>query len=260
MRRTSGFTLIELLVVVSIIALLIALLLPALKKARQAAQLAVCASNERQLVLAATTYTQDDGGLYPKTDGSWLHRPKKGKNNAQGIGLLFTGGYLVLGHNTAAEVAFCPSSKPAWNWCSPDHLYKELTTDLDGNADAYCTYVGKFCTFVGYNSATRPHQADLFVAGRGGPKHDASYISPILVADYVYNGDNPAGPATGNFKGSTQAHNALGVNGGFQDGSARFIRFENVYPAGPNKSWTPPYGDTAPYTSFWYWAQKEFGH
>lgn len=54
-----GFTLIELLVVISIIALLIAILLPALGEARLAAQAAACKSNQKQLIVAKTTFAAD---------------------------------------------------------------------------------------------------------------------------------------------------------------------------------------------------------
>jgi prepilin-type N-terminal cleavage/methylation domain-containing protein len=47
-----GFTLIELLIVVAIIALLAALLLPALGRAKDAARLVRCKSNEHQLGVA----------------------------------------------------------------------------------------------------------------------------------------------------------------------------------------------------------------
>ncbi len=72
--RRSGFTLIELLVVISIIAILIALLLPALAAAREAANVTLCASNERQIVLGLQYYAQDYNDLLPfdgADGGNW---------------------------------------------------------------------------------------------------------------------------------------------------------------------------------------------
>jgi prepilin-type N-terminal cleavage/methylation domain-containing protein/prepilin-type processing-associated H-X9-DG protein len=54
-----GFTLIELLVVVAIIAILAALILPTVSRAKSAAQIARCKSNEHQMGLALSVYHGD---------------------------------------------------------------------------------------------------------------------------------------------------------------------------------------------------------
>jgi prepilin-type N-terminal cleavage/methylation domain-containing protein/prepilin-type processing-associated H-X9-DG protein len=64
MKRKHAFTLIELLVVISIISLLIAILLPALAKARKSVQTVTCATNLRQLGIAASAYLVDFNNVY----------------------------------------------------------------------------------------------------------------------------------------------------------------------------------------------------
>ena len=64
-RGALGFTLIELLVVISIIAILISILLPALAKARELANRAVCMANIRGIIQSMVTYAQSNNGTFP---------------------------------------------------------------------------------------------------------------------------------------------------------------------------------------------------
>lgn len=58
--RSKGFTLIELLVVIAVIAVLMAILMPALQRAREQGQRAVCMSTLKQLNLCWIMYADDN--------------------------------------------------------------------------------------------------------------------------------------------------------------------------------------------------------
>ncbi len=66
MQRKPGFTLIELLVVIAIIAILAAILFPVFQGVRENARRTACVSNEKQMGLAMTQYTQDADERFPQ--------------------------------------------------------------------------------------------------------------------------------------------------------------------------------------------------
>ncbi len=73
-RKTRAFTLIELLVVIVIISILAAMLLPALNKAREKGNAAVCVSNMHQWAVGLDMYCDDWNEYYPY-DGSYNNPP-----------------------------------------------------------------------------------------------------------------------------------------------------------------------------------------
>lgn len=75
MLRRGGFTLIELLVVIAIIAILAAILFPVFVRAKRAAHMRACTSNEKQLVAAMVLYLDDNNSRFPWAgcNGVWTH-------------------------------------------------------------------------------------------------------------------------------------------------------------------------------------------
>ena len=128
-----GFTLIELLVVVAIIALLVAILLPALDRALEQTESAVCLSNLRMLGLAAQMYLQDNADTYI----TWAPIVDEVDPNT---GVISSWTKYFLDHQYAVPESFlCPSF---------ENESREIILKLDQPNPYYADF---FATDYGYN-------------------------------------------------------------------------------------------------------------
>jgi prepilin-type N-terminal cleavage/methylation domain-containing protein len=117
----KAFTLIELLVVIAIIAILAAVLFPVFAQAKEAAKKTGCATNERQLGLAATLYMADNDGAMFRHHEDWVLDDGSLVTNLPATADDCVGGgfgnsqaekpWAILFHpyTKSRDIAFCPS-------------------------------------------------------------------------------------------------------------------------------------------------------
>ena len=109
--KSKAFTLVELLVTISIIGLLAGLSIPAIKTARETAEVGGCMSNIRQLTTAMLAVASDNDGRVFSGDGVNEGWATDSANNVTN-GKLWSGGYV-----RDAKVFLCPhgrKSGPPW--------------------------------------------------------------------------------------------------------------------------------------------------
>jgi prepilin-type N-terminal cleavage/methylation domain-containing protein/prepilin-type processing-associated H-X9-DG protein len=89
MKRNRAFTLIELLVVIAVIAVLMGILMPALQKAKEQGQTAVCQGNLKGYTLATAMYAQDNDDEYSDSDVCYFYTvgdlPGEGLTGSQAV-------------------------------------------------------------------------------------------------------------------------------------------------------------------------------
>lgn len=240
-RRPAAFTLIELLVVISIIAVLIALLLPALAKAKALSEEVVCASNMRQVDLAAYEYAQSNGGRGPIF--------MAGNTTTPGPNCYTRWDQLLLPYVAHGDVG----TKPVWNFTEWTSQTIETTflcpTVASNSSDLSWWHPVHNWTSYRINALMAGQDEQGDTAARAGSQMANPTEAPIALADVV----NPS--STVWFMEDSTAL-PMGVSG---DPNSNY-EFLNNYPSYPwaflfpvhnVRYWTPDF--------YWQWFPGSMG-
>ncbi len=200
MSNKKGFTLIELLVVIAIIGLLMAIILPSLKKAKSAAMMVICSSNQKQLVYGVIAYRPDNDSQMPPSvlgqrksnnywecNGFWTMPGRLNYHSERNIqggspnGL--AGGWIgkyLLSYNELADVYNCPLARvdleaPVSN--TGGQTYQELYE----NGEAYFLNSSYYLlwNYGGFNHETAGNEKRF-----AGPGKESS--STLVTSDCLY--------------------------------------------------------------------------
>ena len=263
----AAFTLIELLVVIAIIGILAAMLLPALNRAREKANAAVCASNLKQIGLAIQMYEDDFRGWIPPSA-----RAAPGMDGASFDRLVSP---YMSGHNTVNVTDPQGHVWPMIFHCPTDRLKHAIDTDnptefprsyaMNIRLDNFTGTKGMMASVgKGVNSAAiEDVPGTIMVAERPGlaNNYDYVYFSDCGCPDSSMGGDAFCAPgpygqisSASQYPGITLPWHSGGWNYLFVDGHVQWLtpvqtlgkgggKIPPGTPGTPYGMWTPQAGD-----------------
>lgn len=256
-RRGSAFTLIELLVVIAVIALLVGLMVPALGAARRAAQATKCLSNMRQLEMAHTMYANDNREYF--VDAGLGHGGISSPREAWPVALAEYGGSGLVIRSPVDRSPYWPVTEGGLDTGLTLMQVLELLASgqpVQGQVARWTSYgLNNFTTrsvaptgvaapgssargpWDRYSRIPRPHATVHFVMmtfGTHGDPGGFARSDHVHAEDWHLLGEANA-PAAASGQCEIAAHGGkprtegAQANYGFLDGSARMLRFRDVY-------------------------------